>query len=689
MHLVLVESPTKTKTLEKFLGKDYKVLASYGHVRDLPKSKLGIDVENNFDPQYIIPTKAKKDIKHLKEALKKADKVYLATDPDREGEAISFHLLYALGIKEYERITFNEITKKAVEEAIKSPRQIDMSLVDAQQARRVLDRLVGYKLSPLLWKKITKGLSAGRVQSVALRIITDREKEIEQFKKEDYWSITAMLSTEGKSFPSLLKEENKKKIEKPGIKSEEEAERIKNDLEGATFIVKTIEKKEKKRNPLPPFTTSTMQQEAFKKLRFSSSFTMRVAQSLYEKGLITYHRTDSLNISTEARKEGEKYIKKNFGEEYYKERSYVTKGKTQEAHEAARPSNPNLSPEEVSLKKEDYKLYNLIWRRFIASLMSEAVFYSTKIEIDAKNKSDYLLSSSGSLLKFDGFTKVYPIKFEEIELPFLKEKKELKKEEIISEKHSTKPPARFTEASLIKELEKHGIGRPSTYAPTLSTIAKRNYTEKIEKKYLKPTEIGMIVSNLLLKHFPFVVDLKFTAKMEEDLDRITEGEIKWQNIIRDFYEEFAKTLEKKELEIKKEDIMQETTDEKCDKCGGDMQIKFGKFGKFIACKNFPDCKNTKPIDGEEEKNEDITCDKCGSPMVLKQSRFGKFYGCSKYPECKNIKSIEGDLDIKCPECKEGDVVKRKSKKGKIFYACSRYPECEFTSSSLPKKEEPL
>jgi DNA topoisomerase I len=687
MHLVLVESPTKTKTLEKFLGKDYKVLASYGHVRDLPKSKLGIDVENNFDPQYIIPTKAKKNIKHLKEALKKADKIYLATDPDREGEAISFHLLHALGIKEYERITFNEITKKAVEEAIKSPRQIDMSLVDAQQARRVLDRLVGYKLSPLLWKKITKGLSAGRVQSVALRIITDREKEINQFKKEDYWSITAILSTEGKKFPSLLKEENNKKIEKPGIKSEEEAERIKNDLDGSTFIIKKVEKKEKKRNPLPPFTTSTMQQEAFKKLNFSSSFTMRVAQSLYEKGLITYHRTDSLNISSEAKKEGEKYIKKNFGEEYYKERAYATKGKTQEAHEAVRPSNPNLSPEEINLKKEDYKLYNLIWRRFMASLMSEAIFYSTKIEIDAKNESNYLLSSSGSLLKFDGFTRVYPIKFEEVELPSLEEKEELQKEEIISEKHTTKPPARFTEASLIKELEKHGIGRPSTYAPTLSTIAKRNYTEKIEKKYLKPTEIGMIVSDLLLNHFPFVVDLKFTAKMEEDLDKITEGEINWRNLIKDFYDDFSKTLEEKYLEIKKEDIMQETTNEKCEKCGGEMQIKFGKFGKFIACKNFPECKNTKPLEEEATDEKEVTCDKCGSQMVLKQSRFGKFYGCSKYPECKNIKSLEEDLDIKCPECKEGDVVKRRSKKGSVFYACSRYPDCEFTSSTIPKKEE--
>ncbi len=684
MYLVLVESPTKTKTLEKFLGKDYKVLASGGHVRDLPKSKLGIDIDNNFEPQYIIPTRARKNIKLLKEALKKADKVYLATDPDREGEAISFHLLHALGIKEYQRITFNEITKSAVEEATKNPRDIDMNLVDAQQARRVLDRLVGYKLSPLLWKKITKGLSAGRVQSVALRIITDREKEIEKFNKEDYWSISALLNAKKGSLLATLKEENNKKIEKPGIKKESDAERIRSDLQNASFVIKSVEKKEKKRNPLPPFTTSTMQQEAFKRLRFSSAYTMRVAQSLYEKGLITYHRTDSLHISGEAKKQGEEYIKENFGENYYKDRIFASKGKTQEAHEAIRPAVVSTSPEKSSLKNEDFKLYNLIWRRFIASLMSEALFYSTKIEIDAKNENNYLFASSGSVLRFDGFTKVYPVKFEENELPLIEEKKELIKEKIISEQHSTKPPARFTEASLIKELEKHGIGRPSTYSPTLSTLSKRNYTEKIEKKYLKPTEIGRIVCNLLLEHFPFVVDLKFTAKMEEDLDKIAQGGTDWHNLIKDFYEDFAKNLEKKELEIKKEDIMQETTDEKCDKCGGDMQVKFGKFGKFIACKNFPECKNTKPLEEEAGDDKEVICDKCDSPMILKQSRFGKFYGCSKYPECKNIKSTEEDLDIKCPECKEGDVVKRRSKKGSVFYACSRYPDCEFTSSKKPE-----
>ncbi len=695
MRLVLVESPTKTKTLEKFLGKDYKVLASGGHIRDLPKSKLGIDIENNFEPQYIIPTKMRKNIKPLKDAAKKADEVYLATDPDREGEAISYHLLHVLELKDYKRITFNEITESAVKEATKNPHRIDMDLVNAQQARRVLDRIVGYKLSPLLWKKITRGLSAGRVQSVALKIITDREKEIETFTAEEYWSIETELQSQREEaknkFTAILKEKNEKKVSKMGIKEKKEAEEIKEDLEEASFFVKSIKQKEKKRNPLPPFTTSTMQQEAFKRLRFPSGFTMRIAQSLYEKGLITYHRTDSVSVSLDSRKLAEKYIKENFGENYYKERFFSSKGKTQEAHEAVRPTSPLLSVEKTNkLKKEETKLYDLIWRRFTASLMSEAVFYSTTLEIEAKNENTYLLSSSGSILRFDGFTRVYPMKFEENDLPAVKEGENLLLGKVEANQHFTKPPARFTEASLIKELEKHGIGRPSTYAPTLYTLSQRNYSEKVDKRYLKPTEIGRVVCDLLSEHFPFVVDFKFTARMEESLDKVAEGKKEWRRLIGDFYGDFAENLEKKELEIKKEDIMQEETNEKCDKCGGEMAVKFGKFGKFIACKNFPDCKNTKPLDGDNdgsESEEEVICDKCNSKMQIKQSRFGKFYGCSNYPECKNIKSLEGDLDIKCPECKEGDVVKKRSKKGKTFYACNRYPDCEFTSSQKPKKEE--
>ncbi len=684
MYLVLVESPTKIKTLEKFLGKEYKVLASGGHIRDLPKSKMGIDLENNFEPQYIIPVKSKKRIRELKETAKKADRVYLATDPDREGEAISYHLLYALDIKDYQRITFNEITESAIKEAAGNPRKINMDLVNAQQARRVLDRLVGYKLSPLLWKKITKGLSAGRVQSVALRIITDREKEIKSFVKEDYWSISAHFNSKNGEIIASLKKIEGKKIPSPGIKSEEDAVEVKNDIEGADFKILSIEKKEKKRNPSPPFTTSTLQQEAFKRLRFSSNFTMRVAQSLYEKGLITYHRTDSTNLSKDSKKIAERYIKENFGEKYYKNRVFASKKRTEEAHEAIRPSNPLITPKgKASLKKEEERLYDIIWRRFFASLMSEAIFYSTTVEIEGKNKKDYIFIASGSLLKFDGFSKIYPIKFEENRLPDIQKEEEITSKEIIVEKHSTKPPARFSEATLVKELEKNEIGRPSTYAPTISTLFKRNYIEKVEKRYLKPTEIGVIVSDLLSNHFPFIVDFKFTANMEEDLDKIAKGEREWKNVVEKFYKDFSIQVERKEKEIKKEDIMQEKTDEKCEKCGGEMAIKFGKYGKFIACKNFPDCKNAKPL--EEEKHKEIICDKCNSKMKIKQSRFGKFYGCEKYPECKNIKSLEEDnTKIKCPECEKGDVVKRKSKRGNSFYGCSNYPECTFISNKKPE-----
>jgi len=561
-------------------------------------------------------------------------------------------------------------------------------LVDAQQARRVLDRLVGYKLSPLLWKKITRGLSAGRVQSVALKMIADREKEIEKFKPQEYWSIEAFLSCKNGDLSALLKEKNGKKIDKLGVKTSSEAEEIKNDLSKASFVVEKIEKKEKKRNPLPPFTTSTMQQEAFKRLRFPSGFTMRIAQSLYEKGLITYHRTDSLHVSKEARSAGEKYIKESLGEKYYEGRVFASKGKTQEAHEAVRPSTPELSVEKTKgLKDEEKKLYDLIWRRFVASLMTPAVFYSTSLEVKAEGEESYLLSATGSIMKFEGFSKIYKIKFEENELPETTKGEKLDLKEIKPEQHFTKPPSRFSEASLIKELEKHGIGRPSTYAPTLSTLAQRNYTQKVDKRYLKPTEVGMIVNDLLSEHFPFIVDFKFTAKMEEDLDEIAEGNKEWKTLIKDFYKDFAKTLEKKEEEIKKENIMNEKTDEKCDKCGGEMEVKFGKFGKFIACKNFPDCKTTKPYEKSEEekdKPEEIECDKCGSKMQIKQSRFGKFYGCSNYPQCKNIKSLEGDLGIKCPDCNEGNVVKKRSKKGNTFYACDQYPKCEFTSSKKPE-----
>ncbi len=738
MYLVLVESPAKTKTLEKFLGKEYKALASYGHLRDLPKSELGVDVENNFKPKYIIPKKVLKNIKPLKEAVKKADLVYLATDPDREGEAISYHLLHALDIKKYKRITFNEITKTAVQEAIKKPKDIDMNLVDAQQARRVLDRLVGYNLSPLLWKKLYYGLSAGRVQSVALKMVTDREKEINSFKEEEFWSIAALLKCKEGEFSADLREKNKKKIGKMDIKNKEAAETIKKELEQGVFSVQKIEAKEKKKHPLPPFTTSTMQQEAFKKLKFPSKFTMGLAQSLYEKGLITYHRTDSLNIANSAKKETENFIAKAYGEKYASPKNFASKGKTQEAHEAVRPSITEKTPDKTNrLKKEELRLYDLIWRRFVASQMSPAVFNSTSVKIGAKSKNDYILNANGSVLKFDGFLRVYKTNFDENVLPVVKEEEILSLKKIKPEQHFTAPPPRYTEATLIKEMEKHGVGRPSTYAPTLSTISERNYVEKTDKKQLKPTEIGCVVSDLLAQHFPNIVDFKFTAKMEEDLDIIAKGEKDWQKVMKDFYDDFAKNLAKKQLEIKKGNIMQEKTDKKCNKCGSDMEVKFGKFGKFIACTNFPDCKNTQPLEddkeksGEKEPDKEIKCDKCGKEMTVKKSkfgefygcsgypdcknirslneddsekenkkpikcdkcdgemqvkrgRFGEFYGCSNYPDCKNIKSMDEDLDIKCPDCGTGDVVKKVSKRGP-FYACSSYPNCKFTSKDKPKQ----
>lgn len=672
------------------MGKDFKVLASGGHVRDLPKSKLGVDTENEFEPQYVIPPKARKNIKALKEEIKDADQVYLGTDPDREGEAISYHLSHVLGLKDYKRVSFNEITKDAVEEAVDSPRDIDMSLVEAQQARRVLDRLVGYKLSPFLWKKVTRGLSAGRVQSAALRIVVEREKEIENFESEEYWTISALLASKNKKFEAELKEKNGESVEEgekaKGIGEEERAEKARKEIEESRLKVESVKKKEKKRNPSPPFTTSTMQQEAFNRLRFPSRVTMYLAQSLYEKGLITYHRTDSFHLSKEAKRMAKEHIEKEHGKDYYKERSFAAKGKTQEAHEAIRPTS--LSAKE-NLEKEEGKLYDLIQKRFLASLMSEAVFYNTIIDVKAQKENEYLLRATGSVMKYDGFTRVYPVNFKENELPEIEEGEEPQAEKVKKEQHFTKPPARFTEATLIKELEKHNIGRPSTYVPILSRIDQKNYTQKVEKRYLQPTEIGRIVSDLLTEHFPSITDLKFTARMEEDLDKVAQGDKDWREIIKSFYGDFEETLKKKEEEIKKEDIMEvQQSDKKCSECGSEMMVRMGRYGKFLACKGFPECKHTEPLEEDkEEEEEEVSCDKCGSKMRIKQSKYGKFYGCSNYPECKNIKSLEGDLDIKCPECKKGDVVKRRSKKGNTFYGCNKYPDCTFTSNEKPTQEK--
>ena len=758
--LIIVESPTKAKTISRFLGREYLVESSFGHLRDLPKKKMGIDIENDFQPEYEVSEKNKKRADELKRLAKKADEIILASDEDREGEAIAWHLTQILGLEKtqdaskiqntkykiqkksnvYKRIVFHEITKNAILEALKNPRDIDINLVDAQQARRILDRLVGYELSPFLWKKIRYGLSAGRVQSVAVRLIVEREEEIRNFKKEEYWTIKSKVkSQKSKIYSSSDKGElgkvcpppdkggigrvefeiklikiNNKVIPKLGIKTKDEAEKIKKELEKADYQIEKVTKKETKKNPLPPFTTSTLQQAANNKLRYSAKQTMILAQQLYEginlgnkgsTGLITYMRTDSLNLSKDSLKSAEDYITNKFGKEYFNQRFYKTKSKgAQEAHEAIRPTDPKRDPESVKgyLNDKQYKLYKLIWQRMIASQMASAVSDLTTIDVAAntfsknspnpplQKRNSYTLRASGSVIKFDGFLKVYSIKSEEIILPKVEEKEKLNLIKVIAEQHFTQPPARYTEASLVKKLEEEGIGRPSTYAPTLSTIQDRGYVEKIERKF-HPKEIGEIVNKLLVKHFPKIVDYKFTAEMEKDLDEIAEGKIKWVPIVKNFYKPFKENLMNKEKEINKKDLTEETTNEKCEKCGSPMIIKLGRFGKFMACSNYPECKNTKQINNNGEVEEPETtnekCEKCGKPMVIKIGRYGKFLGCSGYPDCRNIKPIVKSTGVKCPQCGKGEIVEKKSKKGRIFYACDQYPKCEFALWNKPTGEK--
>jgi DNA topoisomerase-1 len=709
--LIIVESPTKAKTITKFLGNEYIVKSSFGHLRDLPKSKLGVDTENNFEPEYVINPRSKKQATELKKYAKECDEIILASDEDREGEAIAWHLAQILNLegfgngkkeKSYKRIVFHEITKNAIEEALKTPREIDMNLVDAQQARRILDRLVGYKLSPLLWKKIRYGLSAGRVQSVAVRLIVEREEEINKFNPEEYWSIEALLKktdddTEIKS--KLIKVEGKS-VPKLGIKTKEEADKIKGDLENASYEIEKITKKETKKNPLPPFTTSTLQQASSNKFGYSAKQTMMIAQQLYEginlgskgsSGLITYMRTDSLSLSKSSLESAENYIKNKFGNEYAERRFFKTKSKgAQEAHEAIRPTNPELDPEIIKkfLDNKQFKIYELIWQRMIASQMASAIVDSTIIDILADDK--YTVRANGSTIKFEGFLKVYPIKSEEIILPKLTEKEKLDLIKIISEQHFTQPPARFNEASLIKVLEELGIGRPSTYAPTISTIQDRGYIKKIEKR-LHPQEIGILVNKLLVEHFPKIVDVKFTAKMEEDLDKVAENKKDWVIILKDFYKPFKINLMQKEKEIDKKELTEEATDKVCEKCGKPMIIKMGRFGKFMACSNYPDCKNTKQLDDKGEIEEPETtnevCEKCGKPMAFKIGRYGKFLGCSGYPDCKNIKPIVKSTGVKCSECGKGEIVEKKSKAGRVFFACNKYPECKFALWNKPTGEK--
>ncbi|HDQ22918.1 MAG TPA: type I DNA topoisomerase [Candidatus Uhrbacteria bacterium] len=701
--LVIVESPTKAKTITKFLGQDFQVESSFGHIRDLPEKKLGVDVANDFQPEYVIPQKAAKQVKKLQNLTKKTNQVILATDEDREGEAIAWHLAQALNLpaEKIQRIAFHEITKKALEQALSQPRKINMDLVNAQQARRILDRLVGYKLSPFLWKKVAKGLSAGRVQSVAVRLVCEREKEIQNFIKEEYWTIEAKLEKEKRDFIAQLIKEKNKTIKKLGIKNEKQAQEILDNLKNAVYQVIAIEKKEIKKQPPTPFTTSTLQQEAARKLGFSAKQTMMLAQRLYEGvelgkqgavGLITYMRTDSLNLSNYSLDNIRDYINDKIGKDYLPDQAkiYKTKSKgAQEAHEAIRPTDINNEPEKIKnhLEPRQYKLYKLIWTRTLACQMQPAVMDQTKVDIKA---NDYIFRANGQIIKFDGFLKIYKTAVKENTLPDLKEKDELNLIELKNIQHFTQPPARYSEASLIKALEEYGIGRPSTYAPTLSTIQDRNYVKKNEEKKLQPTEIGVLVNDLLVAHFPKIIDYNFTAQMEENLDKIAEGKKEWMPVIEDFYDPFIDNLKIKEKELTKKELTEEKTDLVCEKCGSPLVIKMGRFGKFLACSNYPECKNTQPlfstkeeIEAEETKE---TCANCGGKLIIKTGRFGKFLACSNYPKCKFTKPIQKTTGLKCPQCQTGEIVVKRSKRGKIFWACNRYPDCDYATWQNPKKE---
>jgi DNA topoisomerase I len=714
MKLVIVESPTKAKTITKFLGSDYAIESSFGHVRDLPTSIMGIDIEHDFEPKYVVPAKAKKNLKKLQELAKKSDKIILATDEDREGEAIAWHLAEALKIKEKEadRIVFHEITKPAIEQALENPRKIDMKLVNAQQARRILDRLVGYELSPFLWKKVAKGLSAGRVQSVAVRLIIEREREIKKFKTEEYWSITANLQNNQKlPFLARLNKINDKVIDKLTIKNQKQADEILTALkETAEYVVANLEKKQTKKQPPKPFTTSSLQQTANRWLGFSAKQTMMLAQQLYEMGFITYMRTDSLNLAEKFLADATEYLKTNLGAQYAlkQPRRFKTKAKgAQEAHEAIRPAEAARTPDSISsdLNANQNKLYKLIWQRAVASQMSEAIVDATVVDIEAKG-TKYQFRANGQVLIFDGYLKIYPEKSQETILPELKVKEKLELLDITPEQHFTKPPARYSDAGLVKELEKYGIGRPSTYAPTINTILERNYVQRDENKRLAPTDIAFVVIDLLVEHFPKIVDYQFTAKMENDLDSIAEGEVKWQPIIKEFYEPFHANLENKYDSINKQDIMpEETSTEICDKCGAAMIVKTGRYGKFLACSAFPKCKNIKSMPGTDRdkngkadsqeieelkaKHKDEVCSKCGAPMTIKVGRFGPFLACTSYPKCKNIKNINGanqSTGISCPVCGKGEIVEKRSRRG-IFYACNQYPTCKTAFWGKPTGEK--
>ena len=684
--LVIVESPAKAKTIKKYLGKNYEVIASMGHIRDLPKSKLGVDVEHDFQPLYTEIKGKEELIQELKDAAQKSDKVYLATDPDREGEAISWHLAELLHLDEHasNRVTFNEITKSGVQAGMAHPRQIDEDLVNAQQARRILDRIVGYKISPFLWRKVRRGLSAGRVQSVAVRLIVDREEEIKKFKPQEYWTLDAKLLKKGtkKPFAATFYGDQKGKIK---IKNKEQADEILKNLEGATYQVAKLKKGVRRKSPAPPFITSTMQQDASRKLGFQARRTMKAAQELYEgvevtgmgaMGLITYMRTDSLRIADEARDASAAYIKETYGDKYLPEKPRVFKSRAsaQDGHEAIRPTMPSLTPAQVkdSLSLDQYKLYKLIWERFIASQMANAVYDTVAADISA---GDYVFKASGHTVRFDGFTVLYEESKDEEEeagtmLPPLDKDEVLRLKELKGNQHFTQPPPRFTEASLIKALEENGIGRPSTYAPTITTILARDYVER-EGKALKPTVLGDVTTKLMKDLFQNIVDVKFTANMEHDLDEVEAGEKNWVETLHDFYGGFENTLEEaeKKMDGTRVKIPDEETDIVCEKCGRKMVIKLGRFGKFLACPGYPECKNTKKL----VKETGGFCPKCGARMIERKSKKGRpYYGCENYKDCG---FMTWDLPIaeKCPKCGKS-LFQKKGKMAKIYCASE---ECDY------------
>jgi DNA topoisomerase-1 len=761
--LVIVESPAKARTINKYLGKQYIVKASLGHVKDLPKNDLAVDVENGFEPRYEVIDGKKKLLHELKQAAKKVEEVYLAADPDREGEAICYHLQEELqGGKNGPRIfrvMFNEITKKAVEKAFEKPGQVDIHLVDAQQARRVLDRLVGYKISPLLWDKVRRGLSAGRVQTVALRVVVEREREIKAFVPREYWTIDAELHA--KKPPHILARLIKLDDRPAEVASQEAAEDVLAQLEGAAYIAKSVGTREKKRNPVAPFITSTLQQESARKLRFSVKRTMMLAQRLYEGievgkegavGLITYMRTDSTRVSQDALSDARLYIAERYGKEFLPDAPNIYKSKkdAQDAHEAIRPTSMAFAPEVVAqyLAEDEMKLYRLVWNRFIASQMMPSLYDQTTIDVAAngKNGLEYLFRATGSVLKFEGFLKVYQEgkdqadeEDEELKhrLPAVLEGEPLPLRALKHEQHFTEPPPRYNEATLVKKLESDGVGRPSTYASILSTIQEREYVKKDGGRF-QPTELGKVVTDLLLESFDDIFEVKYTARMEEELDEIEEGKLDWRVAMAEFYEKFDRDLKHAEehmtdikrmekptdlkcgkplvikwgkhgsfiactgypdctytrelpvdlTDVVKADLAEQGEEEYCENCGRPMVLKKGRFGTFFACSGYPDCKTTKQIGGQQKKPDqplDEKCPNCGSNLVLKTGRFGEFTACSNYPTCKYVK--QKTIGVKCPECSEGEVSERRSKKGKTFYGCVRYPDCKFVAWGKPIAEK--